>query len=271
MFIALVWAVFGPVCPTGESQRRKVHAYEFRLQNSTAPLYGKREAARQAGPRRGPDRALPPPPGRVSASLSLDLVLSYMGTAAALTDALAARAVTAATTRPRWVLSEQLRGRGRAGERRLPRVGGDAPRPTDVAVKPTKADRAGSLQDERPPPPVSQQISGAGTRVSMSRRKGQCQLCRTRAEHRRLATRGDAGPHEEQCPLAASARSPGRGEAPACGPWGLAFCQPGAVAAQDNANGDAASSGCEAHRLVSEPLTFLLSWPCLQRFLFEPC
>lgn len=50
MFIALVWAVFGPVCPTGESQRRKVHAYEFRLQNSTAPLYGKREAARQAGP-----------------------------------------------------------------------------------------------------------------------------------------------------------------------------------------------------------------------------
>lgn len=153
MFIALVWAVFGPVCPTGESQRRKVHAYEFRLQNSTAPLYGKREAARQAGPRRGPDRALPPPPGRVSASLSLDLVLSYMGTAAALTDALAARAVTAATTRPRWVLSEQLRGRGRAGERRLPRVGGDAPRPTDVAVKPTKADRAGSLQDERPPAP----------------------------------------------------------------------------------------------------------------------
>lgn len=88
MFIALVWAVFGPVCPTGESQRRKVHAYEFRLQNSTAPLYGKREAARQAGPRRGPDRALPPPSGRVSASLSLDLVLSYMGTAAALTDAL---------------------------------------------------------------------------------------------------------------------------------------------------------------------------------------
>lgn len=170
MFIALVWAVFGPVCPTGESQRRKVHAYEFRLQNSTAPLYGKREAARQAGPRRGPDRALPPPPGRVSASLSLDLVLSYMGTAAALTDTLAARAVTAATTRPRWVLSEQLRGRGRAGERRLPRVGGDAPRPTDVAVKPTKADRAGSLQDERRPPPVSQQISGAGTRVSMSRR-----------------------------------------------------------------------------------------------------
>lgn len=158
MFIALVWAVFGPVCPTGESQRRKVHAYEFRLQNSTAPLYGKREAARQAGPRRGPDRALPPPPGHVSASLSLDLVLSYMGTAAALTDALAARAVTAATTRPRWVLSEQLRARGQAGERCLPRVGGDAPRPTDIAVKPTKADRLALCRTSAPRP----QISGLG-------------------------------------------------------------------------------------------------------------
>lgn len=178
---------------------------KFMLKNSafktsTAPLCGK------PGP--------VPPGTRVSASRSLDLVLGCVGTAAAQVDTLGARAVTVLPPPARggcWVsgCSERCRADGR----RLPRVEGDAPRPTEVALKPTKAGPVGSLRDE----PTSGGNRSPGWDPSVRAAKevpgcGGATVC--------TAARGKAGSHEERCHQPASARSP-RGKAPAGGHCGL--------------------------------------------------